>query len=106
VQKSAKPCLDEHEPFGRRGGCSTALSTKVAPNAMRVFSAQVRLHDEALTLNLASPQTPLSAATPLVLYASGDGGRARPTSTPILCSGGADGLVARRGAGRSRRQQP
>jgi hypothetical protein len=32
------------------------------------------VHGEALTLHLASPQTPLSASTPLVLYASGDGG--------------------------------
>ena len=33
-----------------------------------------QVHDEALTLHLASPLTPLSASTPLVLYASGDGG--------------------------------
>lgn len=56
------------------GGCSAALSTKVSPAAMREFSAQVGLHDEALTLHLASPRAPLSASTPLVLYASGDGG--------------------------------
>jgi hypothetical protein len=57
------------------GGCSAALSTTVArPNATREFSAQVTVHDEALTLHLSSPQTPLSASTPLVLYASGDGG--------------------------------
>ena len=56
------------------GGCSAALSTKVSPAPMREFSAQVGLHDEALTLHLASPRTPLSASTPLVLYASGDGG--------------------------------
>ena len=57
------------------GGCSAALSTKVSrPNATREFSAQVAVHDEALTLHLSSPQTPLSASTPLVLYASGDGG--------------------------------
>jgi hypothetical protein len=41
---------------------------------MREFSAHVGVHDEALTLHLASPRTPLSASTPLVLYASGDGG--------------------------------
>jgi hypothetical protein len=41
---------------------------------MHEFSAQVAVHDEALTLHLSSPQTPLSASTPLVLYASGDGG--------------------------------
>jgi hypothetical protein len=57
------------------GGCSAALSTKVSPpNAVREFSAHVSVHDEALKLHLASPQTPLSASTPLVLYASGDGG--------------------------------
>ena len=56
------------------GGCGAALSTKASSPAMREFSAQVRLHDEALTLHLASPQTPLSGSTPLVLYASGDGG--------------------------------
>jgi hypothetical protein len=32
------------------------------------------VHDEPLTLHLSSPQTPQSASTPLVLYASGDGG--------------------------------
>ncbi len=41
---------------------------------MHEFSAQVAVHDEALTLHLSSPRTPLSASTPLVLYASGDGG--------------------------------
>jgi hypothetical protein len=41
---------------------------------MREFSAQVGVHEEALTLHLASPQMPPSASTPLVLYASGDGG--------------------------------
>jgi type IV secretory pathway VirJ component len=57
------------------GGCSAALSTKVSqPDAVREFSAQVGVHDEALTLHLASPHTPVSASTPLVLYASGDGG--------------------------------
>ena len=58
------------------GGCSTALSTErpSRPNATREFSAQVRIHEEALTLHLASPQVPPSASTPLVLYASGDGG--------------------------------
>jgi hypothetical protein len=57
------------------GGCSAALSTKVSPpHAIREFSAHVGVHDEALTLHLASPRTLLSASTPLVLYASGDGG--------------------------------
>ena len=32
------------------GGCSAALSTKVSPTAMREFSAQIGLHDEALAL--------------------------------------------------------
>jgi hypothetical protein len=57
------------------GGCSAALSAKVSrPNAVREFSAQVGVGDEPLTLHLASSPTPLSASTPLVLYASGDGG--------------------------------
>jgi type IV secretory pathway VirJ component len=57
------------------GGCSAALSAKVArPNAMREFSAHLAVHGQALTLHLASPQSPVSASTPLVLYASGDGG--------------------------------
>ena len=56
------------------GGCSAALSTKAAPNATRELSAKIALHDEALTLHLASPQAPRSNSTPLVLYASGDGG--------------------------------
>jgi len=57
------------------GGCSAALSAKASPpNAVREFSAHVGVHDDALTLHLASPQTPVSASTPLVLYASGDGG--------------------------------
>ena len=63
-------------PAGRvlSGGCSAALSTKARPHVVREFSAQIRLHDEALTLHLAAPQAPLSPSTPLVLYASGDGG--------------------------------
>jgi len=57
------------------GGCSAVLSTKVMrPSGVREFSAQVGVHNEALTLHLASPETPLSDSTPLVLYASGDGG--------------------------------
>jgi hypothetical protein len=57
------------------GGCGIALSTKISrPDAIREFSAQVGVHGEALTLHLASPEKPLSASTPLVLYASGDGG--------------------------------
>jgi hypothetical protein len=57
------------------GGCSAALATKVPrPKGVREFSVQVGVHNEALTLHLAAPQTPLSVSTPLVLYASGDGG--------------------------------
>jgi hypothetical protein len=56
------------------GGCSAALSTKAPPSAAREFSAEIGLHNEPLTLHLASPTTPPSASTPLVLYASGDGG--------------------------------
>jgi hypothetical protein len=41
---------------------------------MREFSAQVDVQHEALTLHLASPRTPPPVSTPLVLYASGDGG--------------------------------
>jgi hypothetical protein len=56
-------------------GCGVLLSTRVArPTAIREFSGRVGLHDEELTLHLASPLTPVSASTPLVLYASGDGG--------------------------------
>jgi Bacterial virulence protein (VirJ) len=56
-------------------GCSVVLSTKVSrPAAMREFSGRVGVHDEELTLHLATPVTPVSASTPLVLYASGDGG--------------------------------
>ena len=36
--------------------------------------SDVAVHGESLTLHLASPQTPASASTPLVLYATGDGG--------------------------------
>ena len=57
------------------GGCGIPLSTKVArPPAIHEFSGRVRLHDEPLTLHLASPLTPVPPSTPLVLYASGDGG--------------------------------
>jgi hypothetical protein len=56
------------------GGCGAALSTRVSPQARREFSAQAWLHDEPLTLHVAAPPTPPSAHTPLVLYASGDGG--------------------------------
>jgi hypothetical protein len=54
-------------------GCSATLSPKRS-RAVRERSAQVTVHDQALTLHLASPRTPGSASTPLVLYASGDGG--------------------------------
>jgi hypothetical protein len=57
------------------GGCGALRSMRTSPQrGVREFSAQVGVHDEALTLHLSSPQTPLSASTPLVLYASGDGG--------------------------------
>ncbi len=57
------------------GGCSAVLSTGVPlPHDVRERSAEVAVHGESLTLHLASPQTPVSASTPLVLYASGDGG--------------------------------
>jgi hypothetical protein len=55
------------------GGCSAALATK-SSRAVRDFSAQVTIHDRSLTLHLASPLTPVPASTPLVVYASGDGG--------------------------------
>jgi hypothetical protein len=54
-------------------GCSATLSPK-SSRAMRELSAQITVHDQALTLHLASPRTPVPASTPLVLYASGDGG--------------------------------
>ena len=50
-----------------------ALHEGLAAGEARVLSPDP-LHDEPLTLHLAAPQTPLSASTPLVLYASGDGG--------------------------------
>jgi len=57
------------------GGCGVLLSTKAARSpAIHEFSGRVRLHDEELTLHLASPLTPVPPSTPLVLYASGDGG--------------------------------
>jgi hypothetical protein len=56
------------------GGCSAALSSASRPGAVREFSAQAGVRGEALTLHLASPSTPPTASTPLVLYASGDGG--------------------------------
>ena len=55
------------------GGCSATLSPKRS-RALRESSTQVTMHDRALTLHLASPRTPGPASTPLVLYASGDGG--------------------------------
>ena len=57
------------------GACGVLLSTKVArPPAIHEFSSPLRLHDEELTLHLASPATPLAPSAPLILYASGDGG--------------------------------
>jgi hypothetical protein len=57
------------------GGCSAVIATNVPrPAAMRELSVQVDVHGEALTLHLALPRTPQPASTPLVLYASGDGG--------------------------------
>jgi hypothetical protein len=57
------------------GGCGLLLSTKVVrPPAIHEFSSRLHLHDEELTLHLASPSTPVAPATPLIVYASGDGG--------------------------------
>lgn len=57
------------------GACSVPLAPKASrPEGRREVSVQVVVHDQPLTLHLASPQTPPTAATPLVLYASGDGG--------------------------------
>ena len=41
---------------------------------MREFTAPVALHDETLTLHLASPPAGATGSGPLILYASGDGG--------------------------------
>jgi len=55
--------------------CSLLVPPKVPrPAATREFSGQVRLHDQPLTLHLVSRTTPVPRSTPLVLYASGDGG--------------------------------
>jgi hypothetical protein len=58
---------------------SSACSLLVPPKVARLaasheFSGQVRLHDQLLTLHLVSRTTPEPRSTPLVLYASGDGG--------------------------------
>jgi hypothetical protein len=55
--------------------CSVALAPEVSrPDRSREVSVRVVVHDQLLTLHLASPRTPPTAAMPLVLYASGDGG--------------------------------
>jgi hypothetical protein len=75
VQRSAAAVVAIVLTSGLSGGCSALLSTKgLRQDSMHEFSAQVAVHDEALTLHISSLQTPLSASTPLVLYASGDGG--------------------------------
>lgn len=57
------------------GGCSAVLSTGAALSKdVREHSVEVALHGESLTLHLTSPQVLASPSTPLVLYASGDGG--------------------------------
>jgi pimeloyl-ACP methyl ester carboxylesterase len=62
-------------PAAIGGGCSAILSTGAPlPRDVRERSVVVVLHGESLTLHVAEPQTPASAAAPLVLYASGDGG--------------------------------
>lgn len=56
-------------------GCSAVIPANVPrPAGMRELSAPVDVHGESMTLHLAAPRTPPSASTPLVLYASGDGG--------------------------------
>jgi pimeloyl-ACP methyl ester carboxylesterase len=56
-------------------GCAAPLQTRAAgANPVREFTAQVALHDETLTLHLASPAPAATQSGPLVLYASGDGG--------------------------------
>ena len=60
---------------GLTAGCSAVLSTGAPlPKNVRERSVVVAVHGQSLTLHLASPQVPPSASTPLVLYASGDGG--------------------------------
>jgi pimeloyl-ACP methyl ester carboxylesterase len=57
------------------GGCSAVLSTGAPlPHDVRERAAEVAVHGEPLTLHLASAQASASASTPLVLYATGDGG--------------------------------
>ena len=62
-------------PAAMGGGCSAILSTGAPlPHDVRERSVEISVHGKPLTLRLASPQTPVSPSTPLVLYASGDGG--------------------------------
>jgi len=57
------------------GGCAAPLQTRVAgAQPVREFTAPVALHDETLTLHLASPPAGATGSGPLILYASGDGG--------------------------------
>jgi hypothetical protein len=62
-------------PAAMGGGCSAILSTGAPlPHDVRERSVEISVHGGSLTLHLAEPQTPASSSTPLVLYASGDGG--------------------------------
>ncbi len=62
-------------PAAMCGGCSAVLSTgPPLPRDVREHSVDVAFYGESLTLHIAAPQTPAVASTPLVLYASGDGG--------------------------------
>jgi hypothetical protein len=56
-------------------GCGVLLSPKVSrPAGTREFAGHVLVHNETLTLHFATPLAPVPSSTPVVLYASGDGG--------------------------------
>ena len=62
-------------PAAMGGGCSAILSTGAPlPHDVRERAVEISVHGGSLTLHLAEPQTQASSSTPLVLYASGDGG--------------------------------
>jgi hypothetical protein len=55
-------------------GCATLVAPRSRTNVLHEVSTKVRVHGEDLTLHRAWPAVPVTAATPIVLYASGDGG--------------------------------
>jgi hypothetical protein len=73
VNRYAVLCLTIAGALGS-GSCSALLAPRRVSSVFREGSTKVRVHDHDLVLHLAVPSMPVPPSTPIVVYASGDGG--------------------------------